>query len=232
MNLALVGYGKMGRLIEQLAPSMASRVAAAPRRSTITPPAKASPRQTSRTSTPPSNSPRPMPPSANIERLAALASPPSCGTTGWLAQLDRCARRGRAATTRACLEPQLLDRRERLPARSSPRPRACSPTKPTTGLGLGNPPQRQERRALRHAAQLVDEMRSAGYARRIDVASNRAGSHPRHPRDRLRLRRRHHHPAPHRAQPRRLRARRAEGRQLDRRQTRASTNSARFCFGG
>ena len=62
--------------------------------------------------------------------------------------------------------------------------------------------------------KLVDEMKKAGYARTIDVGSNRAGAHPGHARDRLRFRRGHDHAAAHGAQPRRLRPRRAESRAM------------------
>ncbi|MGC4049160.1 MAG: dihydrodipicolinate reductase C-terminal domain-containing protein [Paludibaculum sp.] len=47
----------------------------------------------------------------------------------------------------------------------------------------------------------------------VDVASSRAGAVPGTARNRLRLRRRHHHPAPHRPQPRGLRPRSPARRQ-------------------
>lgn len=53
--------------------------------------------------------------------------------------------------------------------------------------------------------KLVDEMRAAGYTARVDVASNRAGSDPRHARDRLRFGSRYNHLAAHREESRRLR---------------------------
>ena len=72
--------------------------------------------------------------------------------------------------------------------------------------------------------KLVDEMKKAGYARNIDVGSNRAGTHRRHARNRLRFRGGHHHSPPHGPQPRRFRPGRAESRPMGRWEKGISTN--------
>ena len=64
------------------------------------------------------------------------------------------------------------------------------------------------------ALQLKAGMERAGYTRPIDVSSTRAGSIPGHAHRRIRRPCRHHHVDAHGPRPRRLRARRARGRAL------------------
>src|ERR1700686_2811588 len=81
MKLAIIGYGKMGRLIEQLAPEYGFT-------SVVTVDigddfAKAAGVDVAIEFTPPEAV------SGNIEKLAAMKLPVVVGTTGWLKHLDR-----------------------------------------------------------------------------------------------------------------------------------------------
>ena len=112
MNLAIVGYGKMGRLIEQLAPEDGFAVSCG-WTSTTMPTTRASPRENFRGmdvaiefSTPPTAV-------ENIERLAQLGVNPSWarpgGSARWIARARLSTQRG----TWAGLEPELFGWRER-----------------------------------------------------------------------------------------------------------------------
>ena len=177
MNLALIGYGKMGRMIERLAPdygfttalildinnnaagegfthSNFKDIAAAIEFTT------------------------PDVASANLVRLAELAVPTVSGTTGWYVHLEE---------VKACFEKNHIG----------------FIYSPNFSIGM-NVFQRAVAEAARlfaaqddyeawaweihHSAKkdapsgtllkLVDDMKKAGYTRRIDVASNRAGAIP------------------------------------------------------
>ncbi len=82
MKLAIVGYGKMGRLIEQLAPEAGFTVRRASMRGDGHQRGEGG--RTSRSSSRTRN--RSL---KNVERLAKLKVPVVCGTTGWF---DRCPR--------------------------------------------------------------------------------------------------------------------------------------------
>jgi 4-hydroxy-tetrahydrodipicolinate reductase len=177
MNLAIVGYGKMGRLIEQLAPEYGCSVKlrldvdnnanfegltkenfrgidAAVEFST------------------PASAPE------NIERLARLGVNAVIGTTGWFDQMERA----RAAVDRAGtglvysanfsvgvnVFSQVVAEAARLMARQ-----------PEYGAWAWE---------IHHATKkdapsgtllaLVERMKQSGYAKKIDTGSNRAGAHP------------------------------------------------------
>ncbi len=87
-NLAIVGYGKMGQLIESLAPEYGFAVTLQARRIQTTPISKASPRTTFATSMSPSSSPSPPPCRKMCDRIAALGVNLVVGTTGWLDQIQ------------------------------------------------------------------------------------------------------------------------------------------------
>lgn len=88
MKVALVGYGKMGRLIESLAPQYGSEVLLKldefnnVNGAGMTPEAFAGVDVAIEFTTPHTAV-------ANLERLAALGVPTVCGTTGWHAEMDR-----------------------------------------------------------------------------------------------------------------------------------------------
>jgi 4-hydroxy-tetrahydrodipicolinate reductase len=170
MKLAIIGYGKMGRLIEQLAPEYGftsivsldigddfAKAAGADVAIEFTIPEAVS---------------------GNIEKLAAMKLPVVVGTTGWSKHMDQ---------VRAAVEKN----------------GSALVWSPNFSVGV-NVFLRVVREAARLLAdekeygawaweihhdtkkdapsgtmiKLVDEMKAAGYARNIDVSSNRAGRHP------------------------------------------------------
>jgi 4-hydroxy-tetrahydrodipicolinate reductase len=170
MKLAIIGYGKMGRLIEQLAPEHGftsvvtvdvgddfEKAAGADVAIEFTAPEAVA---------------------GNIEKLAAMKLPVVVGTTGWLKHMDQ---------VRAVVEKN----------------GSALVWSPNFSVGV-NVFLRVAREAARLLAdekeygawaweihhdtkkdapsgtmiKLVDEMKAAGYARNIDVSSNRAGRHP------------------------------------------------------
>ena len=81
MKLAIVGYGKMGRMIEALAPEYGFAVHA---RIDVNDDATAA-----RGADVAIEFSMPEAAAGNVERLAALGLPVVVGTTGWLAEMDR-----------------------------------------------------------------------------------------------------------------------------------------------
>src|SRR5579863_259168 len=170
MKLAIIGYGKMGRLIEQLAPEYGfTAVVALDIGDDF---AKAADAHVAIEFTAPEAVP------GNIEKLAAMKLPVVVGTTGWLKHMDQ---------VRAVVEKN----------------GSALVWSPNFSVGV-NVFLRVAREAARLLAdekeygawaweihhdtkkdapsgtliKLVDEMQAAGYARNIDVSSNRAGRHP------------------------------------------------------
>jgi 4-hydroxy-tetrahydrodipicolinate reductase len=170
MKLAIIGYGKMGRLIEQLAPEYGFT-------SVVTVDigddfAKAAGADVAIEFTAPEAVP------GNVEKLAGMKLPVVVGTTGWLKHMDQ---------VRAVVEKN----------------GSALVWSPNFSVGV-NVFLRVVREAARLLAdekeygawaweihhdtkkdapsgtmiKLVDEMKAAGYARNIDVSSNRAGRHP------------------------------------------------------
>ena len=136
------------------------------------------------------------------------ASPLVIGTTGWLEHLDRGAARPWRSTAPALVWSPNFSVGVNVFFRLVRGSRALLADEPEYGAWAWEIHHSTKKDAPSGTLlKLVDEMKEAGYARHIDVSSNRAGAHPGHARNRLRFRGRHHHAAPHRAQPRRLRAR-------------------------
>jgi 4-hydroxy-tetrahydrodipicolinate reductase len=159
MNVAIVGYGKMGRMIESLARIMASRFAS-PRHRLDSRARDASRR--------PSSSQREA---VETSAAAALQIPVVCGTGHGSPARPRA--RGIQHQT-ALVQRQLFHRRERVPAPA--RPPRCSKTKCVRAWEIHH-------RAKKDAPsgtllQLTAAMRAAGYTRGIDESSSRAGAHP------------------------------------------------------
>ncbi len=176
MKIALVGYGKMGQLIDQLAPEYGIEVG---RSSTnITTPTTgitAENFQGCRRRDRVLDSAQPS--SHNIERLAALGVNTVVGTTGWAKDFDRVSRLSRRAASASSgvrTSPSVsrcfpARRRSRAPAQGQPEYGAWAweihhDTKADAPSGT--------------LLKLVGDMKSAGYTRNIDVSSNRAGRHP------------------------------------------------------
>jgi 4-hydroxy-tetrahydrodipicolinate reductase len=176
MNLAIVGYGKMGRLIEQLAPEYGGAVKLRldvdnnAKFEAMTPENLRGIDAAIEFSTPASAI-------ENIERLAQLKVNTVVGTTGWLDQIDRA----RAAVERAGtglvwsanfsvgvnIFSQVVAEAARLMAKQS-----------EYGAWAWE---------IHHATKkdapsgtllaLVERMKKAGYEKRVDTGSNRAGAH-------------------------------------------------------
>jgi 4-hydroxy-tetrahydrodipicolinate reductase len=170
MKLAIVGYGKMGRMIDGLAPeygfSVHARIDAGDDVNGAQGADVAIEFSTPETVV------------GNIERLAALGLPVVVGTTGWLAEMDRVKAAIEAGGTGLVWSPNF-----------------------SIGVNVFSRLVREAAKLLADEAQygawaweihhhtkkdapsgtlikLVNEMKSAGFERPIDVGSNRAGAHP------------------------------------------------------
>lgn len=177
MNVAIVGYGKMGKLIDQLAPEYGCEVKLRldvrenASQESIT-------RENFREIQVAIEFSAPEAAIANIERLAAIGVNTVVGTTGWTGQLDRA----RAAVEQhgtalvwspnysvgvnvflrlTALAAKLLAEEKEYGAWAWEIHHITKKDAPSGTL-----------------LKLVEEMKKAGYARPIDVGSNRAGAHP------------------------------------------------------
>ena len=212
MNLAIVGYGKMGRLIEQLAPEYGFAVALKLDEFNNADFAGIT-RENFRGIDVAIDFSIPSAAVENIERIAALGVNMVVGTTGWLDQMDRV----RAAVARNGIglvwSPNYsvgVNVFSRLVAEAA-RLLAAEPDYGAWAWEIHHATKKDAPSGT--LLKLVEEMQKAGYPRpdRHQLEPRRRAS--RHARDRFRFRGRHHYAAPHRAQPRRLRPRRAEGGQ-------------------
>ena len=177
MNLGIVGYGKMGRLIEQLAPEYGFAVPLKLRRDT----------NADGTGITAANFRGidaavefsvPAAAVGNIERLAAIGINVVAGTTGWFEQLEHVRKVVERAGTGLVWSPNfsagvhaflgiVAEAARRLAAETEYGAWAWE---------------------IHHAAKkdapsgtllrLVEEMKRAGYARAVAVSSSRAGAHP------------------------------------------------------
>jgi 4-hydroxy-tetrahydrodipicolinate reductase len=176
-NLAIVGYGKMGKLIEQLAPEYDFQVALKLDEFNNPDGAGLIARNFAGVDVAIEFSiPAAVP--GNVEGIAALGVPVVVGTTGWLEHIDRVRRIVETHQTGLVWSPNfsigvnvffhLVAEAARLLA-----------AEPAYGAWAWE---------IHHAAKkdapsgtllkLVEEMKKAGYARHIDVGSNRAGAIP------------------------------------------------------
>ena len=176
-ELAIIGYGKMGKLVEQLAPEYGFHVALKLDEFN---------NANSEGLTPESfrgvdvaidfSIPAAVP--RNVEGLAALGVNMVVGTTGWLEHADAVRRAVEAGGIGLVWSPNYsvgVNVFFRLVAEAA-------------RLLAGQPDYGAWAWEIHHAAKkdapsgtllkLVEEMKKAGYGRRIDVASNRAGAHP------------------------------------------------------
>jgi 4-hydroxy-tetrahydrodipicolinate reductase len=177
MKIAIVGYGKMGRLIEQLAPEYGCEVALKLDEfnnagySGITAANFAGIEAAIEFSTPEAAI-------ENIERIAALGVNLVVGTTGWLKQIERARAAVERAGTGLVWAPNFsvgVNVFQRVVAEAA-------------RLMAGEKEYEAWAWEIHHSAKkdapsgtllsLVDAMHKAGYHARIDAASNRAGRHP------------------------------------------------------
>jgi 4-hydroxy-tetrahydrodipicolinate reductase len=176
-NLAIVGYGKMGKLIEQLAPEYDFQVALKLDEFNNADGAGVNARNFAGIDVAIEFSiPAAVP--DNVEGIAALGIPLVVGTTGWLEHTERVKRAIEAHNTGLVWSPnfsigvnvffRLVEEAARLVA-----------AEPEYGAWAWE---------IHHSAKkdapsgtllkLVEEMKKVGYARPIDVGSNRAGAIP------------------------------------------------------
>jgi 4-hydroxy-tetrahydrodipicolinate reductase len=176
-KLAIVGYGKMGRLIEQLAPQYDFEVALKLDEFNNANSAGLTRENFSGVDVAIEFSiPTAVP--GNVAGVAAFGVPLVVGTTGWLAHLDEVKRTVEACGTGLVWSPNFsigVNVFMRLAAEAA----RLMNAEPEYGAWAWE---------IHHSAKkdapsgtllkLVDEMKKAGYARNIDVGSNRAGAIP------------------------------------------------------
>jgi len=170
MKLAIVGYGKMGKLIEQLAPeygfTMHARVDIGYNPDLLKDSDVAIEFST------------PQAALGNIESLAAMGIPTVVGTTGWLEHMDRvraAVEKGGAGLIWAAnfsIGVNVFLRAVHETARLL----ASEPAYGAWAWEIHHSTKKDAPSGTLLA--LVNEMKAAGYQRTIDASSNRAGTHP------------------------------------------------------
>jgi 4-hydroxy-tetrahydrodipicolinate reductase len=177
MNLAIVGYGKMGRLIEQLAPEYGFTVALKldefnnANYEGITPDNFRGVDVAIDFSIPPVVV-------SNVERISALGVNVVEGTTGWLEQLDHVKSVVEKAGTGMVWSPNFsigINVFLRLVAEAA-RLLRDEPSYGAWGWEIHHSTKKDAPSGT--LLKLVGEMKKAGYGRPIDASSNRAGAHP------------------------------------------------------
>ncbi len=177
MKIALVGYGKMGKLIEQLAPEYGCEVALKLDEfnnagfAGLTPENFAGIPVAIEFSIPSATV-------ENVERLAALGVHVVVGTTGWLDELPRVTAAVEKNGTALVWSPNYsvgVNVFFRLVAEAA----KLLSNQPEYGSWAWEIHHSTKKDAPSGTLlKLVDEMKKSGYARHIDVSSNRAGAHP------------------------------------------------------
>src|SRR5258708_16524437 len=170
MKLAIIGYGKMGRLIEQLAPEYGFT-------SIVTLDigddfAKAEGADVAIEFTAPEAVP------GNLEKLAAMKLPVVVGTTGWLKHLDQVRAVVEKNGSALVWSPNFsvgVNVFLRV-VREAARLLADEAEYGAWAWEIHHDTKKDAQSGT--MIKLVEEMRAAGYARNIDVSSSRAGRHP------------------------------------------------------
>jgi 4-hydroxy-tetrahydrodipicolinate reductase len=177
MNLAIVGYGKMGRLIEQLAPEYGFTVTLKldefnnANYEGITPDNFRGVDVAIDFSIPPVVV-------SNVERISALGVNVVEGTTGWLEQLDHVKSVVEKAGTGMVWSPNFsigVNVFLRLVAEAA-RLLKDEPSYGAWGWEIHHSTKKDAPSGT--LLKLVGEMKKAGYGRPVDASSNRAGAHP------------------------------------------------------
>jgi len=175
--MALVGYGKMGQLIERMAPSHGFDVVLRldefnnARSAGLTKEAFEQVDVAIEFSTPEAAP-------ANLKRLAELGVPAVAGTTGWAAHLEEVAeafeRHGSALVWSPNFSIGIAVLRRIVETAAS-----ALAKEPGYGAWAWEIHHDTKKDAPSGTlAALVEDMRRAGYTRPIDIGSNRAGTHP------------------------------------------------------
>ncbi|MCX6630420.1 MAG: dihydrodipicolinate reductase [Candidatus Solibacter sp.] len=177
MNLAIVGYGKMGKLIEQLAPEYGFTVALKLDEFNnagfegMTPENFAGIDAAVEFSTPEVVM-------ENIERLAALGINTVVGTTGWTDQINRVKAAVDKHGTGLVWSPNYsvgVNVFFRLVSQAA---RLLADEKEYGAWAWEIHHNTKKDAPSGTLVKLVEEMKKTGYARTIDISSNRAGAHP------------------------------------------------------
>jgi 4-hydroxy-tetrahydrodipicolinate reductase len=170
MNLALVGYGKMGKLIEQLAPqfdfSISARIDAG------------DDIEGARDADAAIEFTQPEAAPGNIARLAQLKIPVVCGTTGWFQELERVQQAVEQSGSALVWSPNFsigVNVFTRVAAEAA---RLLADEADFGAWAWEIHHNTKKDAPSGTLLKLVQAMKSAGYQRPIDVSSNRAGSHP------------------------------------------------------
>jgi 4-hydroxy-tetrahydrodipicolinate reductase len=177
MNLAIVGYGKMGRLIEQLAPEFGFSVTLRLDEFNNAGGAGMTAENFRGVDVAVEFS-TPEAVAGNLERLAALGVNAVTGTTGWSEHLERVRAAVERAGTGLVWSPNFsvgMNVFFRLVGEAA-RLLAAEPSYAAWGWEIHHSAKKDAPSGT--LLKLVEEMRKAGYARRIDIGSNRAGWQP------------------------------------------------------
>jgi 4-hydroxy-tetrahydrodipicolinate reductase len=174
MNIALIGYGKMGKLLEQLAPAEVRLKLDEFNNAAF----EGITRENFRGIDVAIDFSIPAAAVENIERISALGVNIVVGTTGWFEHLDHVRSVIEKNGTGLVWSPNFsigVNAFFRLVAEAA-------------RLMANEPAYEAWAYEIHHSAKkdapsgtlwkLVEEMKKAGYARQIDVSSNRAGAHP------------------------------------------------------
>jgi len=177
MNIALIGYGKMGKLVEQLAPAQGAQVRLKldefnnTRFEGITP-------DNFRGIDVAIDFSIPGAAVENIERISALGVNIVVGTTGWFEQLDRVRCIVEKAGTGLVWSPNFsigVNAFYRL-VREAARLMANESAYEAWAYEIHHSTKKDAPSGT--LWKLVETMKKAGYSHKIDVSSNRAGAHP------------------------------------------------------
>ena len=169
-KLAIVGYGKMGRMIEALAPEYEFSVEA---RVDVNDDMNAA-----RGSDVAIEFSTPHAAVGNIETLAAMGVPVVVGTTGWLAEMDRVRAAVEKNGTGLVWSPNFsigVNVFSRLVQEAA---RLMADERQYGAWAWEIHHHTKKDAPSGTLIKLVGEMKKAGYERSIDVSSNRAGAHP------------------------------------------------------
>lgn len=177
MKIALAGYGKMGKLIEQLAPEYGCEVAL--RLDEFNNAGFAGMTAENFAGIPVAiEFSVPSATVENVERMAALGVNVVVGTTGWLDQLPRVTAAIEKSGTALVWSPNYsvgVNVFIRLVAEAA----KLLSDQPEYGSWAWEIHHNTKKDAPSGTLlKLVDEMKKGGYSRNIDVSSNRAGAHP------------------------------------------------------
>ena len=177
MKIALAGYGKMGKLIEQLAPEYGCEVAL--RLDEFNNAGFAGMTAENFAGIPVAiEFSVPLATVENVERMAALGVNVVVGTTGWLDQLPRVTAAIEKSGTALVWSPNYsvgVNVFIRLVAEAA----KLLSDQPEYGSWAWEIHHNTKKDAPSGTLlKLVDEMKKSGYSRNIDVSSNRAGAHP------------------------------------------------------